>query len=196
MSHPSRPAAKSVAELIGGTLDPIVRKRGLARAELISWWPDIVGAAYAGRTAPERIRWPRDGTAATLFVRCDPSLSLQFSYETDRVRERLNAYFGYPAVGAVRIVQQAHRARSDDAAPKPRRRATDSGRDGEAARPRRRAARDSLRALGRERSRTIVTIGAFRRRAPCPISPRQRAAVQPRSRRFRFRSPRNARKGL
>ena len=58
------------------------------------------------RTAPERIRWPRDGKAATLVVRCDPSLALQFPHETDRVRERLNAYFGYPAVGAVKIVQQ------------------------------------------------------------------------------------------
>ncbi len=107
MQYPSRPAAKPVAELIGGTLDPIARKRGLARAELLSWWPEIVGADYAGRTAPERIRWPRDGGAATLVVRCDPSLSLQFAHETDRVRERLNAYFGYPAVGAVRIVRQA-----------------------------------------------------------------------------------------
>ena len=107
--HPSRPAAKPVAELIGKSLDPIARKRGLARAELLAWWPDIVGAAYAGRTAPERIRWPRDGKAATLVVRCDPSLALQFAHETDRVRERLNAYFGYPAVGAVRIVQQRDR---------------------------------------------------------------------------------------
>jgi hypothetical protein len=107
VQYPSRPAAKPVAELIGATLDPIARKRGLARAELLSWWPEIVGAAYSGRTAPERIRWPRDGGAATLIVRCDPALSLQFAHETDRVRERLNAYFGYPAVGAVRIVQQA-----------------------------------------------------------------------------------------
>jgi hypothetical protein len=106
MKYPSRPAAKPVAELIGATLDPIARKRGLARAELLSWWPDIVGAEYAGRTAPERIRWPRGGGAATLVVRCDPALSLQLAHETDRVRERLNAYFGYPAVGAVRIVRQ------------------------------------------------------------------------------------------
>jgi hypothetical protein len=28
------------------------------------------------------------------------------SYETDRIRERLNAYIGYAAVGAVRIVQR------------------------------------------------------------------------------------------
>ena len=113
MHYPSRPAAKPVAELIGATLDPIARKRGLARAELLSWWPDIVGAAYAGRTAPERIRWPRDGGAATLFVRCDPSLSLQFAHETDRVRERVNSYFGYPAVGAVRVVQKAVGSKED-----------------------------------------------------------------------------------
>ena len=106
LSHPGRPNAKSISELIGPALDPLVRKRGLARADIIAWWPDIVGRAYAGATAPERIRWPRDGKAATLVIRCDPSLALQLAHETDRVRERLNGYFGYPAVGAVRIVQQ------------------------------------------------------------------------------------------
>ncbi len=124
MTHPSRPAARTVAELIGKTLDPMLRKRGLARAELIAWWPDIVGAAYAGRTAPERIRWPRDGKAATLVVRCDPALSLQFAHETGRVRERLNAYFGYPAVGVVKIVQHPM-GRQDEEAPAPAERARD-----------------------------------------------------------------------
>ena len=106
MAHPSRPRAKPIAELIAGAIDPLVRKRGLARAELIAWWPDIVGEAYAQSVFPERISWPRDGRAATLVVRCDPAISLQFSYEADRVRERLNSYFGYPAVASIRIVQQ------------------------------------------------------------------------------------------
>ncbi len=105
MAHPSKPRARPIAELIAGAIDPLVRKRGLARAELIAWWPDIVGDAYAASVFPERISWPRDGKAATLVVRCDPAISLQFSYETDRVRERLNGYFGYPAVAAIRIVQ-------------------------------------------------------------------------------------------
>jgi hypothetical protein len=104
--HPSRPAAKSVAELIAGAIDPLVRKRGLARAELLAWWPDIVGETYAASAMPERIRWTRDGTAATLIVRCDPAVALQFSYEAEQVRARLNGYFGYSAVGAIRIVQQ------------------------------------------------------------------------------------------
>jgi hypothetical protein len=106
LSHPAKPRAKSLSELIGPALDPLVRKRGLARAELIARWPDIIGEAYARGTAPERIRWPRDGKAATLVIRCDPSLALQLAHETDRVRERLNGYLGFPAVGAIRIVSQ------------------------------------------------------------------------------------------
>jgi hypothetical protein len=106
MSQSPKRGAKSIAELIASSLDPLVRKRGLARTEILSWWPHIVGEAYAEHTAPERIRWTRDGTAATLVVRCDPSMALQLAHETDRVRERLNTYFGYAAVGAVRIVQQ------------------------------------------------------------------------------------------
>lgn len=117
MSHPSRPQAKPVAELIGPAIDPLVRKRGLARAELVSWWPEIVGPAYAGRTVPERIRWPRDGRAAILVIRCDPALALQISYETDRIRERLNTYLGFAAVGAVKIVQ--HRIGRDEVLPVP-----------------------------------------------------------------------------
>ena len=114
MPHPARPNAKSVAELIGPSLDPLVRKRGLARAELLAWWPDIVGEAYARHTMPERIRWARDGRAATLVIKCDPSLALQLSYETDRIRERLNTFLGYAAIGAVRIVQHPM-----NSAPKP-----------------------------------------------------------------------------
>lgn len=144
---PWKSAAKPVAELIGEALDPLVRRRGLARAELLAWWPDIVGAVYARRTVPERIRWPRDGKAATLIVRCDPSLALQLSYELEPVRLRLNSYFGYAAVGAVKIVQHPVGAepppqRSEPAADVlPALEARIAGCDG--------PLRDSLRALGR-----------------------------------------------
>lgn len=110
MSQPSwpksRPQARSLAELIGPTLDPVLRKRGLARSELFAWWPEIVGETYARSAAPERIRWPRGGGAAVLFVRCDPAVAMQLTYERDRIRERLNGFLGYPAVAEVRIRQQ------------------------------------------------------------------------------------------
>ncbi|WP_084175105.1 DUF721 domain-containing protein [Afifella pfennigii] len=99
--------AKPIGELVGGTLDPLMRKRGLARAELIAWWPDIVGPRYAGLTAPQRISWPRsgEGRAATLVLHVDPSVALPLSYELEGVRDRLNAFLGFRAVGAIKLVQ-------------------------------------------------------------------------------------------
>jgi len=108
MTQPVRKArAKPIGELIGGTLDPLLRKRGLARAELIRWWPEIVGPRYAGVTAPQRISWPRtgEGRAATLVIHVDPAVALPLSYELDGVRDRLNGFLGFRAVGAIRLVQ-------------------------------------------------------------------------------------------
>ncbi len=110
---PAKPHARPIGELVGPALDPVIRKRGLAKADILAWWPDIVGKAYAGRTRPERIRWPRasdpgggpGGRAATLVIRCDPSVALQLTYESGQIRERLNRFLGFAAVGAVRIVQ-------------------------------------------------------------------------------------------
>lgn len=149
MTNPYRPNAKPLAELIAPALDPVIRKRGLARAELLAWWPDIVGETYAGRTLPERIRWPRDGRAATLIVKCHPSLALQLSYETSRIRERLNSYLGYQAVGAVKIVQHpvgaAKPVRPTEAGPSPQATARLEDR----LRPVEGPLRDSLLELGR-----------------------------------------------
>jgi hypothetical protein len=113
----AKPQARQIGELIGPTLDPVIRKRGLAKADILAWWPDIVGKAYAGKTRPERIRWPRASDpgagAATLIVRCDPSVALQLAHETDQIRERLNRFLGFQAVGAVRIVQHPISAESE-----------------------------------------------------------------------------------
>jgi len=121
----ARPQARPIGELVAPTLEPVIRKRGLAKADILAWWPDIVGKAYAGKTRPERIRWPRaadpDGGAATLIVRCDPSVALQLAHETGQIRERLNRFLGFQAVGAVRIVQHPIAAQSDKATDAPAR---------------------------------------------------------------------------
>ena len=114
---PAKPQAKPIGELVGPALDPVIRKRGLAKADILAWWPDIVGKAYASRTRPERIRWPRasdpESGAATLIIRCDPSVALQLTHESGQIRERLNRFLGFPAVGAVRIIQHPIAAEPD-----------------------------------------------------------------------------------
>jgi len=88
-----------------------MRKRGFAAVELVASWGEIVGPAYAETTQPDRLVWPRraGGTErfdeGVLTVRCTPSAALRLSHEMPAVVERINAFFGYRAVGRVRLLQ-------------------------------------------------------------------------------------------
>jgi len=149
MSSQQKSRAKPIAALIGKAIDPVVRKRGLARTDIVAWWPDIVGPAYAEATVPDRIRWPKDGSPAVLFIRCDPALALPLEYEREAVRQRLNGFLGFPAVGEVRILQHPLRHAADEKKPQPepdpQRIRELSDRLGEMDQP----LRDALMALGR-----------------------------------------------
>jgi hypothetical protein len=108
-----RRGAQPIADLIAGVLSPAARKRGFATIDLFSYWPDIVGSAFADHTQPERLNWPKKldngGEAAfepaTLTVRCEGSRALLFQYEVPSIIERINAIFGFRAISKIRIVQ-------------------------------------------------------------------------------------------
>ena len=98
-------------------------------------------SASAGRATARR---PRSSCAAI------PALALQFSYEADRVRERLNGYFGY-AGGRRRPHRPAARRQEPQAgAAEPASERETSGRAGGAAWPGSRdRSQDAMRTLGR-----------------------------------------------
>ncbi|WP_165498308.1 DUF721 domain-containing protein [Siculibacillus lacustris] len=109
-----RRGATAVSEYLVELLKPAARKRGFAGVDLFTRWPEIVGAAHAAGTRPERLSWPRriedggeDGfEPATLTVRCQGGRALFFQHEVPQILERINAVFGFPAVGRIRIVQR------------------------------------------------------------------------------------------
>jgi len=97
-------------ELVGRLIEPMTARRGFARAELIAAWPEIVGAAHAACTAPDKIVWPRggsetDGAPGTLVMKVDGPRAIYIQHELPQIIERVNAFFGYAAIGAVRMVQ-------------------------------------------------------------------------------------------
>ncbi|MEI2386490.1 DciA family protein [Breoghania sp. JC706] len=109
-----RRGAKPLADLIGGVMEPACRKRGFATADLLALWPDIVGERYGETTQPEALHWPRrnDGGGggtpdpATLVVRCDGPSALFLQHELPQVIQRINMFFGWAAVGRIKIVQK------------------------------------------------------------------------------------------
>jgi hypothetical protein len=97
------------------------RRFGFVQSSIVSRWREIVGARYAAVSSPESIRFPpgkkKEGVL-TLVVEGAHAPMMQHVAPT--IVERVNAFFGYPAVARVAFRQgivQAVRVRSRQAAP-------------------------------------------------------------------------------
>jgi hypothetical protein len=90
-----------------------LQKHGFRQGDLLSHWSVVAGDHLAGMTAPERIKWPRndiadhkgDGKAATLVLRCNPGRALDVQYQVPQLIERVNQFFGYRAIGSIKVIQ-------------------------------------------------------------------------------------------
>lgn len=83
---------------------------GRAYGEMLARWPAIAGDRLAAQTRPERIVWPRSEpkerkSDGVLVVRVEPAFALDLQYEAPVLIERINGYFGYGAIGRLRIVK-------------------------------------------------------------------------------------------
>ena len=81
----------------------------MPRADLIAAWTEIVGAELAECTRPEKIVWPRGEANAdrpgVLTLKVDGPRAVLVQHQLGQIVERVNAFFGYAAVGHVRLVQ-------------------------------------------------------------------------------------------
>jgi hypothetical protein len=125
---------KAVGSFLPALTAPAFKKFGFSTAHLIMDWPAIAGKDLAAHTLPERLKWPprpevavaaeaddaepqRGRRGATLVLRVDGARALEIDYQRQQILERVNAYFGYRAVSALRLVQAPL-----SAAPQPARR--------------------------------------------------------------------------
>jgi len=98
-------------------------KHGFPSADLLADWPEVIGAEFAGITAPERLVWPRGAepehgddrapvgfknarrVAATLVLRVEGPRAIEIQHIAPQLLERINVYFGYRAISELRLVQ-------------------------------------------------------------------------------------------
>jgi len=105
-----RKGAIPIGQLVGEVIAPVTARRGFATADLVAAWPEIAGPLHAPCTMPEKIAWPRhdsedDPPAGVLFLKVDGPRAVLVQHDLPQIIERLNAFFGYRAIGQVRIVQ-------------------------------------------------------------------------------------------
>lgn len=107
--------AKLLADLVGKAMTPVCRKRGFASVDIIAAWADIVGDRYGGRVQPDRLIWPRQpelsdpeapSQPATLVVHTDGATAMMLSHDSAQLIERINMFYGWAAVGRIKILQR------------------------------------------------------------------------------------------
>ena len=110
MNKPGRSYPRPLQELLHKTLGDAFAKQGFASTELVTRWPDIVGAEIAAHSQPEKIQWPRaaDGgppEPATLVLRVEGPTAVEIQHLSGVILERVNRFLGWQAVGRLRLKQ-------------------------------------------------------------------------------------------
>jgi hypothetical protein len=126
MNKPGPVAARPLADVMRKTLADAFAKQGFASLELVTRWPDIVGAEIAAHSEPEKIQWSRApghsrgqgpghgrGQApqseapepGTLLLRVEGPRAVEIQHSSDVILQRVNQFFGWQAVGSLRLRQ-------------------------------------------------------------------------------------------
>jgi len=109
---------RALSELLPAVGGASFRRFGFVQSSVVSRWPEIVGKRYADVSSPESIRFPagqRSDGVLTLSVEGAHAPMMQ--HVAPMLIERVNRFFGYPAVARVQIRQGAAQPRR--ARPKP-----------------------------------------------------------------------------
>lgn len=106
--------ATPLADIANGVIDPVLARRAGISTALLGSWDEIAGEDFADCTRPEKITWPRrpddigdEGyRPGVLTIACESARALFLTHAQGELIARINAFFGYPAIRQIRIVQK------------------------------------------------------------------------------------------
>lgn len=114
-----------VSKLVDGRIRAAAGKRGFVASRLLTRWREFVGDETASMSMPVKISYGRDEFGSTLTLLCLGAWAPVLQAESENIRERINACFGYSAVAKIKLTQTSDRllfgeSRERSPAPKPR----------------------------------------------------------------------------
>jgi hypothetical protein len=105
---PRANGVRSVAEMLPQVGAMAFKRFGFVQSSIVSRWAEIVGERYAAVSTPESIRFPQgkkqDGVL-NLIVQGSHATMMQ--HVAPAIMERVNRFFGYPAIARLAIRQGA-----------------------------------------------------------------------------------------
>ena len=95
----------------GTLLSAQIRKgsetRGFAVSRVLTHWPEIAGEEIAAIAKPVKVSYARQGFGATLTVLTTGAQAPMLEMQKEKLRERVNAAYGYNAISRIQITQTA-----------------------------------------------------------------------------------------
>lgn len=101
--------SRTLSDLLPGLTKGILGRKGMLFGKLIMDWPHIAGPEIAARTTPVDLKFAKktdQKSQAVLHLAVAPAFALEVSYQKSLLIERLNMFFGYPAIKDIKIIQQ------------------------------------------------------------------------------------------
>lgn len=89
-------------------LNSVAAKKGFAESDVLLRWPEIVGGLKLGTCQPLSVKFSGDRQAgATLVVETTSARAPELDLMKPMLLERINQFYGYRAIGRIRIQQTA-----------------------------------------------------------------------------------------
>ena len=90
-------------QTIAGAMGGLMRHLGVraSDADLVARWSEIMGGEISAIAGVVAIKKMRDGRYNIAIRPLSPAFTLQLSYMTGEITEKLNNYFGRDAIGKI-----------------------------------------------------------------------------------------------
>ncbi|MWB76996.1 DUF721 domain-containing protein [Pseudooceanicola sp. 216_PA32_1] len=95
------------SKLLEGRIRRAGESRGFAVTRLLTHWEEIAGPDMAAMVRPVDVKYGRQGFGATLTVLTTGALAPLVEMQKEKLREKVNATYGYNAISRIRVTQTA-----------------------------------------------------------------------------------------
>jgi hypothetical protein len=106
-THRHRKGPRRLSKLIEGDVRRLSGTRGFSETRLLLHWAEIAGAGIAAICRPVKVGYGRGGVAATLTLLTTGAHAPILQMQLPALRDRVNACYGYAAIGRIAVTQTA-----------------------------------------------------------------------------------------
>ena len=107
---------KSTASLLSSQIRQVGEGRGFAVSRLLTHWAEIVGEDIANQARPVDVSYGKGGFGATLTLLINGAHGPMLEMQSERIRQKVNATYGYNAITRLRFTQTAASGFADEQA--------------------------------------------------------------------------------